>query len=131
MPKQCGSIMRKLNLERAFDLYLQVSEWVLSIDFSHYRNELLCKSKDFDNVVSLLLEDTLRCPRFDDQSFIKQLKQVFSYYRKTKWRYAYLPNWGVVNRGFLRKQLRYLFKSIVRIPFSVKKLDRCNDVISS
>lgn len=116
-PKQCGRAMRKLRLEKAFDLYLQVSEWVLSIDLSQYRNELLSKSKDLDNVISLLLNDTLRCPLFDNHSFAMQLKQRLSYYHNTKWRYNYLSNWRTLNRGWLRRQFVYFFKSLVRKPF--------------
>lgn len=116
-PKLCGCIMRKLNLERAFDLYLQVSEWILSVDFSSYRNELSCGSKDLDNIILLLLNDTLRSPHFDNYSFVKQLIQRILYYNKTKWRYSYLRNWKSLNQGFIKKQISFFIKSIFRIPF--------------
>ena len=118
-PELCGCTMRKLNLEKAFDLYLQVSEWVLSIDLSLYRDELSCKSEDLDNVISLLSDDFLRGPLFNNYSFVKQLTQRISYFKKTKWRYTYLPNWGVHNRGFFIRQLSYFVKSVFKIPFNV------------
>lgn len=118
-PKVCGYVMGELKIERIFDLFLQISEWVLSIDFSEYRNVLGRKSRDFSNAVTLLLDDTLICPQFDNHSYTKQLKQRISYYFDTKWRYSYLPNWNVVHRGFVRRQIEYFIKSVFKKPFDV------------
>lgn len=115
-PGLCGSTMRQLNLEKAFDLYLQISEWILSVDMSQYRNELMSKSDDAERLITLLLDDTLRCPQFDNRSFLKQLSQRCSYYYHTMWRYAYLPNWRILNHGFVKRQISYCIKSIVGMP---------------
>ena len=119
-PSLCGVTMRKLNLEKAFDLYLQISEWILSVDMSIYRKELSTKSEDLERLVTFLLDDSLRCPQFDNHSFVKQLLQRISDYHQTKWRYTYLPNYWVVNRGFFRRQLGCFFKSIFGIQFDRK-----------
>ena len=108
---------RKLNLEKTFDLFLQISEWILAVDFSIFRQELSSKSEDFERLVTFLLDDSLRCPQFDNHSFVKQLLQRISYYHQTKWRYAYLPNFWVVNRGFFKRQLGYLYKSVFGLSF--------------
>ena len=116
-PKKCYNVMRELKLEQIFDLFLQLSEWILSVDFSKYRKEIKQGSRDLDKAVKLLLDDNLMCPKFDNYSFTKQLKQRITYYLDTRWRYSYLPNWRVVHRGFVRRQIGYFIKSVFKKPF--------------
>lgn len=117
-PRSVAIIMRSLGLEKAFDLFLQLSEWALSVDFTLYREPLHEKSPDFQNAVSLLTNDSLREPKFDQHSFIKQLRQRFRYEKQTSWKYNYLSNSRVLNSGLFKSQFAVLVKSLLKIPFN-------------
>ena len=117
-PVKCGETMRQLGMEKIFDLFLQLSEWVLDENFSQYRNVLVKKSEDLDCAITLLIDDFLRSPKFDNHSFLKQLRQHYVYHKTTKWKYSYLPNWKTLNNNLFKEQLSFFIKSILGIPFN-------------
>ena len=110
-PEDCGKVMRELGLEKAFDLFLQLSEWVLGMDYTSFRKVLTSQSKDIDNAIKLITSDTRLFEDSTNKSFIKQLCRLYSYNRATRWKFSYVPNRRVLNWGLLKallKQQRFI-----------------------
>lgn len=105
-PCQCGKIMKQLGLEKGFDLFLQLSSWFIKEDFSHYRSELSVNSQDVGNAVNLILADTPFSKDRSGGSVLKQLYDLFCYDYSTKWKYAYVPNRRILNKGLLKVVLK-------------------------
>ena len=121
-PEVCCKVMRELGLEKAFDLLLQLSEWVLGVDYSSFRRVLSVQSGDVDNAIALITSDTPFSNQSKNDSVIKRLSRLYKYDRATRWKYSYVPNRRVLNSGLLR----VLIKSKIQYSKSKKnKVKRC------
>lgn len=122
LPEDCCKVMRELGLEKAFDLFLQLSEWALGVDYSSFRGVLSVQSGDVDNAIALITSGTPFYIQSKNSSVIKQLRRLYKYDRSTRWKYSYVPNRRVLNSGLLR----VLIKSKIQYSKSKKnKVKRC------
>lgn len=124
-------IVKSLQIKEFSDLSVNMSEWIMRMDFS---NLYLCKSKilnDVEKFKLLLLDNELRHPSFDNYSFIKQLVQRIKYNHITAWKNRYVPEIRRIRfNGKIRYQVHLFIKSLFNFPFDVPFMDsfrgKCN-----
>lgn len=97
---ELGKLIAQFDLSRSYMLFVELSEWVLSVDMSEYKL-FQFESKDVPAAVRLLVDDNLRHPDYSGTPKYKQLINRWSRYRQIRWRYKYLPT--------MEKKRIYLF----------------------
>ena len=103
LPRLHG-LLESLNLNKAFLLFVNLSEWVLDIDLSSYVKGEPSTSDDFKSAVNFFLDDNLRHPAFIGLPKYQKLFQRWSHYRQAKWRYKYIPTYNSKRKEtFLRE----------------------------
>lgn len=107
-----------LELERASDLFVRLSEWILQVDLLDYFCEAQDLTNDMEKSKELLFDEKLRHPIFDEKSFVKQLYQRLVWHKAVRWRYSYLPSSERLRLpGKIQFQFHIFVKSLLGLPF--------------
>lgn len=89
-PNEVLELMKKLHLEKSFEVIIYFTEWLLKEDCSAYRIGLI-RSKDLEIIRTLFVQEGLAIEVSESDSFWKQSWQVWQRYHKYKAIYKYLP----------------------------------------
>lgn len=110
-------IINKIGLNKASDLFVKLSEWILRKNYECLYS-VRESSNDIDYAKQLLLDDSVRYPEFDKQLFFKQCIQRIRFYKRNRWRYAYLPTMKRSRLlGEIRLQFHIFIKHCLGLPF--------------
>lgn len=120
-PSRCKTIMKKLKLSRSFELFVYLSEWVLGITFAEYH---FCHipQKDLKRAYKMIEDkEILNIPPFE-LPFFTQLKIRWKDYRRSGWKYKYMPTSKMQRIKYhfnlqLHLFIKYVFNIPANIPF--------------
>lgn len=87
---EISRLIVKFNLSRAYMLFVELAEWVLSTDLSKYKF-FQSESKYIPSALRLVIDESLRHPTYIQMPKYKELYKRWSRHRQIRWRYKYLP----------------------------------------
>jgi hypothetical protein len=106
------NLLESFNLNKAFLLFVNLSEWALDIDLSRFKQGLPKTSDDYHSAVNLIIDDKIRHPSFSNLPKYRKLFQRWFYYKHVRWRYKYIPSFGS-NR--IRMYIKDLSSDVIRL----------------
>lgn len=122
-PKDCQDVMKRLRLDKSFELVLYLSEWMSGLSFGEYHLNNISK-KDVDKAKWLVVGHIAKPDPSQSMLYVKQFIIRRKYDCQIHWLYKYLPKSPIERfRSSFHKEMAVLFRKMLHIPQAIPVSD--------